>query len=37
MGSKSDWPETMSHAAETLEKLGVRYETRAVSAHGTPE
>ena len=36
MGSKSDW-ETMSHAAETLEKLGVPYETRVVSAHRTPD
>jgi 5-(carboxyamino)imidazole ribonucleotide mutase len=37
MGSKSDWPECMSHAAETLEKLGVPYETRVVSAHRTPD
>ena len=37
MGSKSDWPETMSHAAEILEKLGVPYETRVVSAHRTPD
>ena len=37
MGSKSDWPETMAHAAETLEKLGVPYETRVVSAHRTPD
>ncbi len=36
MGSKSDW-ETMSHAAETLDKLGVPYETRVVSAHRTPD
>jgi 5-(carboxyamino)imidazole ribonucleotide mutase len=36
MGSKSDW-ETMSHAAETLEKLGVPFETRVVSAHRTPD
>lgn len=36
MGSKSDW-ETMSHAAETLESLGVAYETRVVSAHRTPD
>lgn len=35
MGSKSDWP-TMEHAAETLEALGVPYETRVVSAHRTP-
>ena len=35
MGSKSDW-ETMRHAAETLDRLGVEYETRVVSAHRTP-
>ncbi|HWO72724.1 MAG TPA: 5-(carboxyamino)imidazole ribonucleotide mutase [Dehalococcoidia bacterium] len=37
MGSQSDWPETMSHAAATLEKLDVPYETRVVSAHRTPD
>jgi 5-(carboxyamino)imidazole ribonucleotide mutase len=36
MGSKSDWP-TMSHAAEILDRLGVPYETRVVSAHRTPD
>lgn len=36
MGSRSDW-ETMRHAVETLEKLGVPYETRVVSAHRTPD
>ena len=36
MGSKSDW-ETMSHAAETLDVLGVPYEVRVVSAHRTPD
>jgi 5-(carboxyamino)imidazole ribonucleotide mutase len=36
MGSKSDW-ETMAHAAETLEKLGVPFEVRVVSAHRTPD
>lgn len=36
MGSKSDW-ETMRHAAETLEKLGVAHETKVVSAHRTPK
>lgn len=36
MGSKSDWP-TMEHAAAMLEKLGVSYETRVVSAHRTPD
>jgi len=35
MGSKSDW-ETMRHAAETLEALGIPSETRIVSAHRTP-
>ena len=36
MGSKSDW-ETMAHAAETLERLGVPHEVRVVSAHRTPD
>ncbi len=36
MGSKSDW-ETMSAACETLEALGVPYETRVISAHRTPD
>lgn len=36
MGSQSDW-ETMSHAATTLDALGVPYETRIVSAHRTPD
>ncbi|WP_114313839.1 5-(carboxyamino)imidazole ribonucleotide mutase [Thermus caldifontis] len=36
MGSKSDW-ETLRHAAETLEALGVPYEVRVVSAHRTPD
>jgi 5-(carboxyamino)imidazole ribonucleotide mutase len=35
MGSTSDW-ETMRHAAETLEALGIPYEKRVVSAHRTP-
>jgi 5-(carboxyamino)imidazole ribonucleotide mutase len=35
MGSRSDW-ETMRHAAETLDELGVAYETKIVSAHRTP-
>jgi 5-(carboxyamino)imidazole ribonucleotide mutase len=35
MGSKSDW-ETMSTAAEALEKLGVSCEVRVLSAHRTP-
>jgi 5-(carboxyamino)imidazole ribonucleotide mutase len=36
MGSQSDWP-TMRHAAETLDRLGVPYEKRIVSAHRTPD
>ena len=36
MGSKSDW-ETMVHAAEMLDSLGVAHETKIVSAHRTPE
>lgn len=35
MGSQSDW-KTMRHAAETLEALGIVYESRIVSAHRTP-
>jgi 5-(carboxyamino)imidazole ribonucleotide mutase len=36
MGSQSDW-DTMRHAAETLDALGVSYEARIVSAHRTPD
>ena len=36
MGSRSDW-ETMRHAAETLDELGVPYEKEVVSAHRTPD
>ncbi len=36
MGSRSDW-ETMRHAVETLERLGVANEVRVVSAHRTPD
>ena len=36
MGSQSDW-ETMQHASNTLEALGVRHEVRIVSAHRTPD
>jgi 5-(carboxyamino)imidazole ribonucleotide mutase len=36
MGSQSDW-QTMRHAAATLERLGIGFETRIVSAHRTPE
>lgn len=36
MGSTSDW-ETMRHAADALDALGISHETRVVSAHRTPE
>ena len=36
MGSSSDW-ETMRHAAEALDRLGVPYEKKVVSAHRTPQ
>ena len=36
MGSTSDW-DTMRHASETLDALGVTHETRVVSAHRTPK
>jgi 5-(carboxyamino)imidazole ribonucleotide mutase len=36
MGSQSDW-ETMQHVAQTLDRLGISYEKRIVSAHRTPE
>ena len=36
MGSQSDW-ETMRHAAEILDALGVAHESRIVSAHRTPK
>jgi 5-(carboxyamino)imidazole ribonucleotide mutase len=36
MGSQSDWA-TMKHAADSLDTLGVTYETAIVSAHRTPE
>lgn len=36
MGSQSDW-ETMKHAVDTLDALGVPCESRVVSAHRTPD
>jgi 5-(carboxyamino)imidazole ribonucleotide mutase len=36
MGSTSDW-DTMTHAAEALDRFGVPYEKHVVSAHRTPE
>jgi 5-(carboxyamino)imidazole ribonucleotide mutase len=36
MGSKSDW-ETMAHAVQTLDSLGIPNEVRVISAHRTPD
>ena len=36
MGSQSDW-ETMRHAAEILDELGIAHESKIVSAHRTPQ
>ena len=36
MGSRSDWG-TMQHAVDVLEKLGIPFEKRVVSAHRTPD
>ena len=36
MGSDSDWP-LVKKACETLDKFGVPYETRVISAHRTPD
>jgi len=36
MGSSSDW-ETMRHAADTLNALGIEHEKKVVSAHRTPK
>ena len=36
MGSTSDWP-TMKNAADMLDKFGIAYETKVVSAHRTPQ
>lgn len=36
MGSRSDW-DTMRHASETLEQLGVAHAVQVVSAHRTPD
>lgn len=36
MGSRSDW-DTMSHAVQTLQDLGIAHEARVVSAHRTPD
>ncbi|MFZ5653406.1 MAG: 5-(carboxyamino)imidazole ribonucleotide mutase [Pseudomonadota bacterium] len=36
MGSQSDW-ETLSHAADILDELGIAHEVEVVSAHRTPD
>ena len=36
MGSKSDW-DTLRHASETLDEIGVVHEVSVVSAHRTPD
>ena len=36
MGSTSDW-DVMQHACDVLKEFGVRFETRVVSAHRTPD
>lgn len=36
MGSRSDW-ETLRHASEVLDELGIPHESRVVSAHRTPD
>lgn len=36
MGSASDW-ETMKHACDVLDELGLTYEKKVVSAHRTPD
>lgn len=36
MGSKSDW-DVMKNCTDTLEKLGVSYEVKVISAHRAPD
>jgi 5-(carboxyamino)imidazole ribonucleotide mutase len=36
MGSTSDW-ETLSHAADALDRLGIPHEVKVISAHRTPD
>ena len=36
MGSRSDW-ETMRHASDTLDELGIGHDVQVVSAHRTPD
>jgi len=37
MGSKSDWPDVMEHAASMLDELAIPCEVKVVSAHRTPD
>ena len=36
MGSQSDWA-TMTHCAQLMDSLGIRFEQEVVSAHRTPD
>ena len=36
MGSQSDWP-TLEKSVQTLDKFGVSWEAKVVSAHRTPD
>jgi 5-(carboxyamino)imidazole ribonucleotide mutase len=36
MGSRSDW-DTLRHASEILDALGIAHESKVVSAHRTPD
>lgn len=36
MGSRSDW-DTLRHASETLDDLGIAHDVQVVSAHRTPD
>ena len=36
MGSRSDW-DTLQHAVDVLDRLGIAHEVRVVSAHRTPD
>ncbi len=36
MGSQSDW-DSMQHASEMLDELGIEHELKVVSAHRTPD
>src|SRR5438874_533239 len=37
MGSKSDWPDAMLHASQTLDALGIIHDVRVLSAHRAPD